>query len=193
MEHFGGHDSDRPQSLSSGDSDPRQNKSIRRRIGPSGVLRDESRPCSKSFPPEDRKEPQKHVGGPTLRPQPQSEGAQHKVSHAEVDNGPAPTSTSVHMSLQALALQLQALKEQDAELQQDDIKLKAQVKDSEAVCGRMIQQYLEIARAIAMRKQHIQEDKAKLEDIQRSRDRIEADVTAIMAQIASSINPGSIE
>jgi hypothetical protein len=118
------------------------------------------------------------------------EGGQHDVPHAETDRDNAPPPSDAHLSLQSLASQLQALREQDVKLQKDEVRLKAQVKDSEAACGRMIQQYMEIAQAIGLRRQHIHEDKVHLERVQQSRDRIGTDVATVMTRISSSINAG---
>ncbi|OCT52359.1 hypothetical protein CLCR_10707 [Cladophialophora carrionii] len=200
MDIDGGRISGRQQDIAFGNSDPRQNTSVRRRLAVSHATKlkealhnergsDQGR-SSKSCPPEDWIEPQNRVGGATLQLQPPSEAGQHQGPHTENVRESAPASVDVHMSLQPLASRLQVLKEEDAKLQQDEAILTAQVKDSEAACGRMIQQYLEIARAIATRQQHIQEDKARLEGVQQSRNRIETEVTAIIARIASSVHPG---
>jgi len=198
MDRYGG--DSRQQNTAHGDSDSRQNTSIRRRMITFNSTKedvsddfrpDEVKPCQSSRP-EGWTQLEDHVDGPTTRRQALFGTGQRQLSGTESDGGNALPCSDLHMSLQTLALRLQALKEQDAELQQKEVKLKAQVQESEAVCGRMIQQYLEIARAIAMRKQHIQEDTANLDGVRQSRTRIEAQVTVIMAQISSSIHPGPV-
>lgn len=192
--------SSRQQPVPSEYTDSRQNTSVRRRLLPSYPTEGKEPSYSETRPDKGRldglslpgnwTELQGHSRGAELRLLSQLEVGQHDVPHAESDRGNAHPVGDVHMSLQDLASQLQALREQDVKLQQDEVRLKAQVKDSEAACGRMIQQYLEIAQAIGVRKQHIQEDNTNLERVQQSRARIETEVARIMTRISSSIDVG---
>lgn len=66
-------------------------------------------------------------------------------------------------------------------------KLEKKVVDGELVCGRLIQQYLEIGRAIELKKRHIKEDKEALAKGHKSRDDMREEIDSLTSRISALI------
>lgn len=62
-------------------------------------------------------------------------------------------------------------------------QLEARVEDGETMCGQMIQKYLELGRAIEIKKRHVHEDKRALLNELSSKDDVMGRIHAIMAQM----------
>ncbi|KAJ9607031.1 hypothetical protein H2200_008103 [Cladophialophora chaetospira] len=90
-------------------------------------------------------------------------------------------------ALQFLYARVEDLKREQLKHVQDVQRLESQIKNGEATCGRLLQQYLEISRAIVTKKKHIEEDKAQLSEVQRSREAMDGKIDSILAQISSLV------
>lgn len=62
-------------------------------------------------------------------------------------------------------------------------ELEAIVEDGEIMCGQMIQKYLELGRAIEIKKKHVHEDKRTLSRELSSKDDVMGKIHSIMAQM----------
>lgn len=98
-----------------------------------------------------------------------------------------PDETEVHTkaeSLQKLSAKMDALRAERAQHVNDIQILEKRIEQSEVVCGRMIQDYLELGRGIQLKQKHIAEDKEKLSREHRSEKRIDEMVDSTLARIA---------
>jgi hypothetical protein len=59
-------------------------------------------------------------------------------------------------------------------------ELQAKIRDGEMMCGRLLQQYLEIADALELKKKHVKEDKARLARVHQTRERTTQEINSIM-------------
>lgn len=62
-------------------------------------------------------------------------------------------------------------------------ELEARVEDGEIMCGQMIQKYLELGRAIEIKRKHVNEDKRALSQELSSKDDVMGKIHLIMAQM----------
>ncbi|KAK5454969.1 hypothetical protein LTS15_005689 [Exophiala xenobiotica] len=89
--------------------------------------------------------------------------------------------------LPVLFARVTALKKEREKRKENIQKLQGQIEEGEAVCGRLLQQLLELRRAFDLKKQHILEDKDELLREQRSRDGADEEMNLVLAQISALV------
>ena len=66
--------------------------------------------------------------------------------------------------------------------------LETQINESEAACGRMLQRYLDLGRAITLRQKQLQDDKESLLRIQQMRGDRGQELDSVLTRISNLVN-----
>lgn len=112
-----------------------------------------------------------------------------QTSHVRAGSDILPQEGRVNRAeqLQRLSAELTELRTENAKHAQATQKLEAQIQEAEIVCGRLLQNYLEIGRALEMKKRHVKEDKERLEKEQRRKRMNNERIDLTVAQISRLI------
>lgn len=89
--------------------------------------------------------------------------------------------------LQTLSKQIEDLRQEHTKHIQNVQRLEVQIEEGEIVCGRLMQQYLEIGRAIQLKKKHLAEDKEELSKEHQSRDSTDQAIDMVLKRISSLV------
>lgn len=89
--------------------------------------------------------------------------------------------------LQKLSTQLEELRTENVKYAQTTQTLETQIREAEIVCGRLLQNYLEIGRALEVKKRHVREDKERLAKEQQRRQTNNERIDSTVAQISRLI------
>lgn len=101
----------------------------------------------------------------------------------------AESSNSRHVeSIRELGKRMDELRQERLHYAEVIRTLETQINDSEAACGRMLQRYLDLGRAITLRQKQLQDDKENLLRIQQMRGDRGQELDTVLTRISNLVS-----
>lgn len=84
----------------------------------------------------------------------------------------------------ALYLQIEEIRQRQERESRQEQDLQSKIRNGELMCGRLLQQYLEIGHALDLKRKHVREDRQQLSEIQQQWERTAEELETATHQIS---------